>query len=121
GDYAVRPSSLSTRALSPMLTAMPKAEGHMNEHKAPSPEELNAYIVLIRFLRQVHSHMQDINVEAERFNKLLEQQCEVLNEHRLDVEDLTSALSEYEVEMERVKSIDLPKQRPAGSSQEACH
>lgn len=82
----------------------------MNEYTVPSQQDLNAYIVLIRFLRQVHSHMQDINDEAERFNKLLEEQCEVLNEHRLDVEDLTSALSDYEAEIDRVKNINLPVQ-----------
>ena len=74
-------------------------------------EDLNAYIVLIRFLRQVHSHMQDINDEAERFNRLLEQQCEVLDRHRSDIEDLASALSDYEDEMERVESIYPPAQR----------
>lgn len=83
----------------------------MNEYRAPSPNDLNKYIVLIRFLRQVHTLMQDINEEAERFNGLLDRQCEVLNDHRLDIEDLTSALSDYEDKMERVKSIDLPEQR----------
>jgi len=71
----------------------------------PSREDLNAYIVLIRFLTQVHSRLQDINNEAERFNKLLEQQCEVLNQHRLDIEDLEFALSDYEDELIRVRSI----------------
>ena len=78
----------------------------MNEYTVPSQEDLNAYIVLIRFLRQVHSNMQCINDEAERFNKLLEEQCEVLDRHRSDIEDLTSALSDYEDEIKRVKSID---------------
>jgi len=83
----------------------------MDDYRAPSPDDLNKFVVLIRFLGQVHTLMQDINEEAERFNGLLDQQCEVLNEHRQDIEDLTSALSDYENEMERVKSIDLPKQR----------
>ena len=82
----------------------------MQNFNPPTRDDLNAYIVLIRFLRQVHLHMQDINAEAERFNTLLEGQCELLNEHRLDIEDLTSALSEYEVERERVMSIKLPEQ-----------
>jgi hypothetical protein len=80
----------------------------MQNANPPTREDLNAYIVLIRFLRQVHSHMQDINDEAERFNKLLEGQCEVLNEHRLDIEDLTSALSDYEAEIDRIKAIAPP-------------
>lgn len=79
----------------------------------PTREDLNAFIVLIRFLRQVHSHMQDINCEAERFNRLLEQQREVLDRHRSDIEDLTSALSEYVDEMERVKNIN-----PSGTGAE---
>jgi hypothetical protein len=87
----------------------------MNEHKAPSPEELNSYVVLIRFLRQVHSLMQDINDEAERFNRLLDQQCEVLDRHRLCLEDLESSLTDYEEDLERVKSIYPPTGTEANS------
>jgi len=95
----------------PTLASMPEEGVPMDDYRAPSPDDLNKFVVLIRFLGQVHTLMQDINEEAERFNGLLDQQCEVLNEHRQDIEDLTSALSDYENEMERVKSIDLPKQR----------
>ena len=84
----------------------------MQNFNPPTREDLNAYIVLIRFLRQVHSHMQDINDEAERFNRLLEEQCEVLDRHRSDIEDLTSALSDYEDDMERVKNICPPGSEP---------
>lgn len=83
----------------------------MNEHRAPTSDELRAYAVLINFLHQVRSNYQDINDEAERFNRLLEQQCEVLESHRADLEDLTSALSDYEDEMERVKgTVPLDQQ-----------
>ncbi|MGD0801084.1 MAG: hypothetical protein ABR906_07205 [Terracidiphilus sp.] len=85
----------------------------MQSLNPPSQDDLNAYIVLIRFLRQVHSFMQEINDEAERFNKLLEGQCVVLNEHRLDIEDLTSALSDYEDEIKRVRNI-CPISEPQG-------
>jgi hypothetical protein len=85
----------------------------MQSPNPPTQDDLHAYIVLIRFLRQVHSYMQGINDEAERFNKLLEGQCAVLNEHRLDIEDLTSALSAYEDEMKQVKNI-CPTTGPQG-------
>jgi hypothetical protein len=78
-----------------MATHNTNGDAVMNEHRAPSPDELNAYVTLIRFLRQVHSLMQDINEEAERFHGLLDQQCVVLDRHRLNIEDLTSALSDY--------------------------
>jgi len=82
----------------------------MSDFRPPSPEDLNKYILLNRFLWQVHSHMQNINDETERFISLLNQLGEVLNEHRCDTEDLTNALSDYEDELERVKSINLPGQ-----------
>src|ERR1039457_4841974 len=108
-NFGVWDAIASSSAVTPMwptLRKMPMMEGHMNEYTVPSQEDLNAYIVLIRFLRQVHSNMQCINDEAERFNKLLEEQCEVLDRHRSDIKDLTSALSDYEDEIKRVKSID---------------
>lgn len=81
----------------------------MNEHSAPTSNELKAYAVLINFLHQVHSHQQDINTEAERLNRLLEQQGEVLDRHRSDIEDLQSALMEYENDLERVKATVPPE------------
>lgn len=76
----------------------------MNEQPAPTSEELKAYAVLINFLHQVHSHQQDINDEAERLNRLLKQQGEVLDRHRSEIEDLSSALSDYGDELKRVKA-----------------
>jgi len=81
----------------------------MNDYRTPSPEDLNKYILLNRFLWQVNSHMQNINDETERFISLLNQLGEVLKEHRCDTEDLANALSDYEDELERVKSINLPE------------
>jgi len=83
----------------------------MSEFRPPSSDDLNKYIVLNRFLWQVHSHTQNINDETERFISLLNQLGEVLKEHRCDTEDLTNALSDYEDELKRVKSINLPEQR----------
>jgi ABC-type transporter Mla subunit MlaD len=80
----------------------------MNEHSAPTSNELKAFTVLINFLHQVRSHQQDINEEAERLNRLLEQQSEVFDRHRSGIEDLVSALSDYEDEMERVRSTVPP-------------
>ena len=81
----------------------------MNEHSAPTPDELKAYAVLINFLHQVHSHLRDINEEAEQLNRLLEQQSEVLDRHRSDIEDLQSALMEYENDLERVRATVPPE------------
>ena len=78
----------------------------MNEQRHPSQEDLDRYVVLIRFLRQVHSEMQNINEEAERFNDLLREQFEVLDKHRSKIEDLDSAMSDYEESMKRVMRIN---------------
>jgi hypothetical protein len=90
----------------------------MQNPNPPTRDALRAYIVLIHFLRQVQSLMQDINDEAERFNSLLEQQGEVLDRHRSDIEGLTSALSEYVDDLARVKDIDSsPVPEPKGRRQ----
>jgi len=86
----------------------------MIDFRPPSPDDLNKYVVLIRFLNQVHSQMQNINDETERFITLLEKLGEVLEEHQWGVSDLQSSLLDYEKDLERVKSINLPEQRPDG-------
>ena len=83
----------------------------MNEYRSQSPEDLNRFPVLIRFLNQMHSQMQNINDETERFNRLINQLGEVLKEHRQEFSDLESTLLDYEDYLERVKSINLPEQR----------
>ena len=84
----------------------------MTDYKAPSSDDLNRLIALNRLLRQVNTEMQNINDETERFTKLLEKLGEVLKEHRYEIEDLQSSLSDYEDDLNRVKSIDLPEQQP---------
>jgi hypothetical protein len=64
----------------------------MNDFRPSSPEDLNRLIVLICFLNQVHSQMQNINDETERVNSLLEQLGEVLKQHRWDIDGLQSTL-----------------------------
>ncbi len=79
----------------------------MQNYSRPNRDDLNVFVLLIRLLRQVHSHMQDINDEAERFNVLLGKQRELVDQHRSDIEDLTYDLSDYEDQMEQVLSIGL--------------
>ena len=88
----------------------------MNDYRSQSPEDLNRFPVLIRFLNQMHSQMQNINYETERFNRLIDQLGEVLKEHRQEFSDLQSTLLDYEDYLERVKSINLPEQRNNQSS-----
>lgn len=83
----------------------------MNDYKIPSPEDLNRLMLLNRLLYQSHSHMVNINDEMERFTTQLKKSDELLNDNRLDFEDLHSALLDYEMDLERVKSINLSEQR----------
>src|ERR1035441_1479198 len=73
----------------------------MQNFNPPTREDLNAYIVLIRFLRQVHSLMQEINVEAERFTELLKEQKDLLEEQDWALQDLSSSVEDYEEEIRR--------------------
>jgi hypothetical protein len=50
----------------------------------------------VRFLGQVRLEMQNINEEMKRFISQLDKLGELLNEHRLDIEDLQSSLMDYE-------------------------
>jgi transposase-like protein len=107
---AATASSQTTNLIWPTLVSMPEEEVPMNDYRPPIPEDLNRFNVLTRFLGQVHFEMQNINEETERFITLLDQLGEVLDRHRSDIEDLTSALSDYEDDLERVKSISPSEQ-----------
>lgn len=74
----------------------------MENFRAPSREDLQAYRVLINFLQQVRSHLEGINEETERFTKLLQEQKNALEEQNCALQDFSSSLSDYEEDTERL-------------------
>jgi hypothetical protein len=67
----------------------------MQKFNTPTGEDLHAYSVLINFLQQVRSLLEDINGETERSIQLLREQKALLEEQDCAIQDLSSSLNDY--------------------------
>ena len=67
----------------------------MQNFDAPTREDLHAYRVLINYLREVQSLLENINGETERSMQLLKEQKEMFEEQDSALQDLSSNLNNY--------------------------